>query len=129
MKTPATRITTTVTTMTTPRGPAEELLPVAEGASSATKPGAITLPVSDSTPHALGMPSTRRSGAVRAALEADAPKGPEGPCQRHGYAQLRQESTSVEPSTAMQNDVDGHDTDVSPMPEFTDVGADQDFPL
>ena len=46
-----------------------------------------------------------------------------------GSPQLRHESTSVEPSTAMQKVVDGHDADVRPMPEFTDVGADHEFPL
>ena len=51
-------------------------------------------------------------------------------CQHGGRcSQRRQERASVAPSTAMQNDADGHDTDVRPMPEFTIVGADHDLPL
>ena len=46
-----------------------------------------------------------------------------------GYPQLCQERTLVSPSTAMQNDADGHDTDLRPMPEFTIVGADHELPL
>lgn len=45
------------------------------------------------------------------------------------YPQGCQERTFVSPSTAMQNDADGHDTDLRPMPEFTIVGADHELPL
>jgi hypothetical protein len=62
MKNPATRTTITTTTMITPTGPAEELLPVADGARIASEPGTITFQYRHNRPRFKGCPSPGEVG-------------------------------------------------------------------